>query len=373
MLETFRQLGLPKLAERVAAILSRASLRPDEGAIRVILHIADQAISELQRGITDDPSHKLVLSRQRYAILCGLKILADELEISAAARAILNDYLQMDDRSIPEILVSCLPNGCAVDCRMTDYVGLMTWLHGAYEPIEAYIFSHLVGPEMVVIDGGANFGQYTLLAATAVGPRGAVHSFEPYPGNFRSLAANVARNGLGSQCYLNARALWSDDCDLFLFPPPASLTRSYATNDGAYQVIDGVIAQSQPREVTPSVRLDGYVGTMQLQRVDIVKLDVEGSEPRVLDGAMDVLSRWHPLVLIEVNDDALSAQGYDRRVIFNRMAGLGYDCAVITGLLGDVKHCNCIFYTGRVPEILAHPRLTEEARAWALTNIFERV
>ena len=74
-----------------------------------------------------------------------------------------------------------LPNGCSMHCDLRQHVDRHIYYLGAYEPVESYLFTRLLQPGMTVIDAGANIGQYTLLAATAVGSRGTVHCFEPVP------------------------------------------------------------------------------------------------------------------------------------------------------------------------------------------------
>src|SRR5437016_14587639 len=78
---------------------------------------------------------------------------------------------------------------------------------GVYEMPSAYLFAKLLRPGMTVVDAGANVGQYTLLAATGVGPTGDVHSFEPVPSVFDVLEANVAHNQL-LNVRLNRAGLW---------------------------------------------------------------------------------------------------------------------------------------------------------------------
>lgn len=62
---------------------------------------------------------------------------------------------------------------------------------GCYEPETVALFRTLVAPGMVVVDAGAQMGQYTVLARDAVGPTGQVHAFEPDPTTFRYVKANA--------------------------------------------------------------------------------------------------------------------------------------------------------------------------------------
>jgi hypothetical protein len=73
-----------------------------------------------------------------------------------------------------------------------------------YEPLEVELFKQTVGPEMTVLDVGANIGFYSLLASRAVGNGGAVHAFEADPRNAIHLEANARSNG----CSTSACATW---------------------------------------------------------------------------------------------------------------------------------------------------------------------
>lgn len=77
-----------------------------------------------------------------------------------------------------------------------------------------------------------------------------------------------------------------------------------------------------------TVTLDGWIGASQLGRGDVVKIDVEGAEPRVLDGAAELIERWHPHLLLEVEDRHLERFGEDSDALFARLAALGYRASV---------------------------------------------
>ena len=107
-----------------------------------------------------------------------------------------------------ERLPGRLPDGSRMICDLRDHIQRLIYFQGCYEPIESMPFTRLLSPGMTVIDVGENVGQYTLLAARAVGAEGTVHSFEPVPQNFAGLADHVKENQLTNVC-LNRLALYS--------------------------------------------------------------------------------------------------------------------------------------------------------------------
>jgi len=108
-----------------------------------------------------------------------------------------------------EPLEARLFNGCKITCDLKDHIQRQIYYFGAFEPIEAYLFSQLLEPGMIVIDVGANLGQYTLIAAKAVGSSGKIYAFEPVPSNFEMLSRYVYRNNLNSVVKLENLGLWN--------------------------------------------------------------------------------------------------------------------------------------------------------------------
>lgn len=157
-------------------------------------------------------------------------------------------------------------------------------------------------PEAVCVDAGANIGIFTLALARLC-PRGRVYSFEPSPSASRFLRQNVALNGFGNVEVAEA-ALGNTEDGLSFHEVSTFLAGSY-TVEGAPPFGSGPAA---PRVVhVPSSTLDGFCSRAGIRRVDFVKLDVEGAELSVLEGASRVLSSFRPVVLMEFNSFALCA------------------------------------------------------------------
>jgi FkbM family methyltransferase len=215
------------------------------------------------------------------------------------------------------LLTARLPNGCQLRCDLRDHVQRQIWFNGAYEPIETYLFAQLLRPGMTVIDAGANVGQYSLIAATAVGPTGQVHSFEPVPATFARLKEHVELNQLGAIITINQAALWNQDAMLDL-----GLADEFADNIGSYSV--GAASNTRTQVSAPGVRLATYAVAAGLSALDLIKMDIEGAEPFALAGGIELLREHRPLILLEVNREALEALGSDARSLWGLLSGLGY-------------------------------------------------
>ncbi|MDD2921953.1 MAG: FkbM family methyltransferase [Anaerolineales bacterium] len=192
---------------------------------------------------------------------------------------------------------------------------------GKSEPIFFDFMSKYLKPGMTVFDIGANIGQYTLLASQCVGQNGRVHSFEPADREFSFLQRSIKNNELAN-IFLQKKAVSNFDgyAPLNIFPD----------GQGAYNTLGkpshNVVAQIKAdiKEVE-CVQIDTYVRQSQINNVDLIKIDVEGGEINVLEGAKDLLSREDaPLVMCEFGDETLAGFGNTGRELHECFERLGY-------------------------------------------------
>jgi FkbM family methyltransferase len=160
----------------------------------------------------------------------------------------------------------------------------------AVEPEEAEV-RHVINKGDTVLDIGANFGVFTKLFSELVGPQGSVIAFEPIPQTFRTLAAGVRRYHMSNVRVLN-KAL-SDTAGMVLMLVP-----QYADNPGENLYEARIVSNSQSQK---TLTIDSItIDSLQLARVDFVKIDVEGHELEVLQGGRRTLERHHPTLMVEV-------------------------------------------------------------------------
>ncbi|HEY2826903.1 MAG TPA: FkbM family methyltransferase [Pirellulales bacterium] len=160
-----------------------------------------------------------------------------------------------------------------------------------YEP-ELLLLERFLKPGMVFIDGGANTGVFTFTAASLVGPTGRVLAFEPGATCFSALRESLALNQ-----WRHVSVFQQALCD------HCGVARLYHHRDQENSFSLGTDETALFDEVAV-VSLDEVVKTEVLTHVDFIKLDVEGAEELVLRGGKEVLQRWRPIVLFEVNVDA---------------------------------------------------------------------
>jgi FkbM family methyltransferase len=161
-----------------------------------------------------------------------------------------------------------------------------------YEPETVGVFLALLHETRLLIDVGANTGMYALLAA-ALDPARQIVAFAPNPQVFDMLQANIRLNR-----YRNIRAeslATSDQNGEVLF---------YVTETGGGIPTDSSSVPGFRRNVkevrVPAVALDHYLTTKNLGKVDVLKIDAEAAEPKVLAGANETIKRDRPLIICEV-------------------------------------------------------------------------
>ena len=133
----------------------------------------------------------------------------------------------------------------------------------------------------VFYDVGANTGLYTLFAAKNC-PQGTVVAFEPYPPNSDLLRRDVSRNGLEN--VLVRELALSDSDGTITFDQPASEDVGYGSSSIAPEASEHTVQ-------VPTARGDELVGSGDVPAPTVIKIDVEGSEPLVVDGLRETLQR----------------------------------------------------------------------------------
>jgi FkbM family methyltransferase len=209
--------------------------------------------------------------------------------------------------------------GLRLNLRLGNDVSLCVFVDGAYEPNELAFLASTLKPGMTVIDVGANEGLFTLVSASCVGEGGRVLALEPSSREFDRLGANVALNRLANV----------EPVRLALYSHAGSSVLSLAElgHEGLNTLGDRIanpgvcVAASETVELDS---LDSFVAARSLDRLDLVKLDAEGSEARILAGGLVTLRRFHPLLLIEVDSGHLAAQGSTVDDLLEPLADLGY-------------------------------------------------
>jgi FkbM family methyltransferase len=178
-----------------------------------------------------------------------------------------------------------------------------------------------LGPGMTFIDVGAYVGEHCVRASRIVGDHGRVYAFEPSPDTFQVLTRNVHSNHL--QNVLCQRIALSDGdgealYERRLYPDGAGLSRE------AESIHIGKLNPILSRFPVKTRRVDDYVQEQKISAVDLVKLDVEGAELKVLRGSRNTLSRFGPALIFEFDPRLMGTYGFTPLEVVSFLGTLGY-------------------------------------------------
>jgi len=192
---------------------------------------------------------------------------------------------------------------------------------GQYEPhvMQAMIDSLPVGG--TCIDVGANFGVLSTLAAFRVGSGGKVLAIEASPVTHALLQETLMLNGCPNVVALN-RGVWHE---------PATLDFHHVPHGPGWSFFSAVGAEATGCEFrVQCTTLDAIAEDMKFDHVDLVKIDVEGAEVKVLVGAKQTLQRHRPDLIVEINPVTLKRfSGTDPAELYRCIREYGYDMSVI--------------------------------------------
>ena len=173
----------------------------------------------------------------------------------------------------------------------------------------------IVRPDFRIIDAGANIGYLTLQFARRCG-EGIVYAFEPDSETYAKISKNVLLNGFAN-IELFHTALGARDGS-------GQLYRLYENNPGANRILPGKQSNFVSSETVKITTLDEYYDRGTFQRADLIKIDVEGFELFVLQGARKLISHWKPLLFIELVDQNLETHGCYAQAVIGYLADMGY-------------------------------------------------
>jgi FkbM family methyltransferase len=199
------------------------------------------------------------------------------------------------------------------------------FLAGSFEELEYAFVGRFLKPGMVVLDIGANEGYYTVLASKCVGPRGRVVGFEPSPRERRRLKINLWINGC-SNVQIEGIALSSAEgqSDLHVVEGGETGCNSLRPPD--------VTGKTKTMQVAVTT-LDQFLCRNTIERIDFIKMDIEGAELSALQGAARLLRTLpRPVLLIEVFEIRTRPWGYSARDIVKFISEADY---LLYRLVGD--------------------------------------
>lgn len=208
-------------------------------------------------------------------------------------------------------------DGKTIAVDLNDRIQRLMW-GGAYEPRVRKCLVALLRPGDVFVDIGAHIGFFSLIASCLVGPNGKVYAFEANPNLFRTLQTNTAKY---PWIVPTPRAVWKEG-GLVSFSDPQ---QPGETGWGKLTAIrnEGLVLTVE------AITLDDWHVSVDSTPIRAIKIDAEGSEPFILEGARRMIARSRPMLIIELNDKLLCESGKSREVVVATLREQNYSVFAI--------------------------------------------
>jgi len=196
-------------------------------------------------------------------------------------------------------------HGLFIYNKFDIYIGRSLDFYGEYSEGEIELFEKLMKPNILVLDIGANIGTFTLFFAKSVAPYGLVYAFEPQRLIFQTLAGNMAINSI-SNVYCINKAVGKQNGKVKISPI------NYF-NTGNFGGIP--LKESESGENVEIITID----SLNLPACHFIKIDVEGMEADVINGAHKTIAQFRPVMYVENDRKSKSNE------LINCIKSLNYD------------------------------------------------
>ena len=198
-------------------------------------------------------------------------------------------------------VVEATVDGITYELHLDEVIDRSIYYSGCFEASTANAIRRLCRPGMVVLDIGANVGCHALPMARLVGATGRVIAFEPMPWANARIRKNLSLNGQLGNVRVENIGLSDQACRATVH-----FRSSWKLTDGERS---GEAAESAEPCPVEFMRVDDYLAGNGIGKVDLIKLDVDGYEFKVIRGAAGLLAAHHPLLVLELGDYTLRAAG----------------------------------------------------------------
>ena len=205
-----------------------------------------------------------------------------------------------------------LPDGTIIAVDLGDRIQRLMW-GGAYEPHVQRCLGQLLRPGDIFVDVGAHIGFFSLIASSLVGHTGKVYAFEANPNLFQKLQKHTTEYPwLAASCL----AVWKESGSMFF-------SRSEERGESGWGKLTTVRNEGNIVSVQ-AISLDEWHEAEEFPLVRIIKIDAEGSEPFILEGARQLIARTRPIMIIELNDQLLRDIGRPKETVIASLRDNSY-------------------------------------------------
>lgn len=235
--------------------------------------------------------------------------------------------LYLFDRKLTTWKLLCLANphqerlftlvdGSRISCLLNSAIGRGLYTQ-KFESSEIKFVIDILKPGNVVFDIGANVGVYTITMAKIVGESGHVYAFEPGERELKTLKDNIALNNIKNVTVIEAAV-----------SNKVGVSDFAISHDGAMNSLTDTGHPLQDIETWTSVKtitLDSFVAENNIKMIDFIKIDVEGAEKLVIEGASKTIKDMNTCIMFEAGDTTSPAFGYTPYELMSLFRSLDFE------------------------------------------------
>ncbi len=199
-----------------------------------------------------------------------------------------------------------------------DFISQYAQCYGEWSEVEVAVFHHILAASDNVIEVGANIGMHAVPLAKAI-PQGKLFCFEPQRILFQHLSCNLTLNHL-TNVYAYQQGVGEQHQRLDIQSSDYKVPWNY----GSFSLDKGFSTEGDFKgkvhlENIEVVRLDDHIEINKLTTLKLLKVDAEGFDLQVLNGAKQLIEKYQPIIFIEVHLNTVQRT-------LNYMQGIGYQC-----------------------------------------------
>ncbi len=190
------------------------------------------------------------------------------------------------------------------------------YYHEGYEKESFDFIKQYIKSGSVVLDIGGHIGLYAVTFGKLVGPSGKVYSFEPTPQTNKVLRRSVELNGLQNTVIVQNEAISKEKGET-----------TFYISDIAMDNANSLVNYDKPRSVhgikVPLISVDEFAKTLS-QKIDFLKIDVEGAELDAVVGAKETMMKDKPLAILALHPVQIKSKGDSLEQIWDAVTGYQY-------------------------------------------------
>lgn len=211
--------------------------------------------------------------------------------------------------------------GALYQLDLSDYQEWLVYFYCKSDSSD-HVLKYLKQSE-TIFDIGANIGQTALnmlKTQQLKGLNATIYAFEPYPKTFHKLETNIALN---KSSHIRAFNIGLSTEKGMLY-----MTQHSPSNSGGFRMTQ----KSTNTISVPVISLDEFVSENHITKIDFIKIDVEGFEIQVIEGAKKAIETFKPILIFEYSLENIKAQNGDIESLFNQLLEMEYNIQTKEGI-----------------------------------------